>query len=436
MAEIGKRFCDLGSDGAPAKLGILGGTFDPIHLGHLAAAEGVRRACGLDAVLFVPAGSPVYKRDTVVAPAADRLEMCRLAIEDNPSFDVSNLEIARGGDTYTVDTLRTLRERYPDNVALYLIVGTDAAESLWKWREASEVARLARTVVAARPGYELSATDRANLVAKGFADPLIVTCPTLDVSSSELRTMAGSGVLPRYLVADSVRRYIAVNGLYREAPAPTAAIDEGDPLSDAFFEARRRELADRVKPRRFRHCEGVSQTAVELAHIYGADERKARLAGILHDWDKGYDDEGIRARARDLDLLIDPYVYENMPGVMHGPTAAAGLARAFPTIPADVISSIERHTSGAEDMSDLDMIVYVADAIEPSRDFPTVDDLRKLVGKVSLEELFFAVFRGTFMGLLDGRRLVHPGTEKVWNYYAARARARGKDKKNRKKGNK
>jgi HD superfamily phosphohydrolase YqeK len=101
-----------------------------------------------------------------------------------------------------------------------------------------------------------------------------------------------------------------------------------------------------------------------------------------------------------------------------------------------VISSIERHTSGAEDMSDLDMIVYVADAIEPSRDFPTVDDLRKLVGKVSLEELFFAVFRGTFMGLLDGRRLVHPGTEKVWNYYAARARARGKDKKNRKKGNK
>ena len=108
MAAVSARFDDLGADGAPRRLGIMGGTFDPIHIGHLAIAEQAREAMRLDAVIFIPTFIPVFKRDRAVTPAADRLEMCRLAIESNPFFDVSDIEIRRGGDTYTVDTLRQL----------------------------------------------------------------------------------------------------------------------------------------------------------------------------------------------------------------------------------------------------------------------------------------------------------------------------------------
>ena len=113
MAVISERFDDLGRDGAPARLGIMGGTFDPIHIGHLACAEQAREAFGLDGVLFVPAGNPVFKKDRAVTPAGMRLAMCRLAVASNPAFDVSAVEVERGGDTYTVDTLRQLRAHYP-----------------------------------------------------------------------------------------------------------------------------------------------------------------------------------------------------------------------------------------------------------------------------------------------------------------------------------
>ena len=121
MAVISERFDDLGRDGAPARLGIMGGTFDPIHIGHLACAEQAREAFGLDGVLFVPAGNPVFKKDRAVTPAGMRLAMCRLAVASNPAFDVSAVEVERGGDTYTVDTLRQLRAHYPGNVELFFI---------------------------------------------------------------------------------------------------------------------------------------------------------------------------------------------------------------------------------------------------------------------------------------------------------------------------
>ena len=116
MAVICERFDDLGSSGAPARLGIMGGTFDPIHIGHLACAEQARVAHNLDAVVFIPTGIQPFKRDQQVTPADMRLEMCRLATATNPFFDVSAVEIERAGETYTVDTLRQLHAHYPDNV--------------------------------------------------------------------------------------------------------------------------------------------------------------------------------------------------------------------------------------------------------------------------------------------------------------------------------
>lgn len=192
-----------------------------------------------------------------------------------------------------------------------------------------------------------------------------------------------------------------------------------DALSDEFYEARRTELAGRVSGKRFEHTEGVAATAAHLAEVYGVDVRRARLAGLLHDWDKGYDDEGMLKRARDLGMELSPDLL-SMPRVLHGMTAARALARAFPEIPADVIQAIDRHTIGALDMTPLDMVIYVADAIEPGRTWGPVDDIRALVGEVDLEELFFLSYRHWLVLMLEKSKTLAPDTITIWNSYAVR----------------
>lgn len=195
-----------------------------------------------------------------------------------------------------------------------------------------------------------------------------------------------------------------------------------DVLSDAFFEARERDVRRRLEPKRFEHVKGVSRTAASLAEIYGADVRKARLAGLLHDWDKDYGDDEIRSRARALGVDVDPYVLDTMPRLLHGPTAAAELARAYPDLPGDVVQAIARHTAAAVGMTDLDMIVYIADAIEPGRDFDGLAELRAAIGTVPLEELFVMTFNHILLTLVERRRRLHPATVEVWNHYVARSR--------------
>ena len=195
-----------------------------------------------------------------------------------------------------------------------------------------------------------------------------------------------------------------------------------DVLSDAFLAARERDLQQRLRPKRFEHACSVSKMAASLAEVYGTDVRKARLAGLLHDWDKEYDDDAIRAHACALDVDVDPYVLETMPRLLHGPTAAAELERAYPDLPGDVIQSIARHTAAALGMSDLDMIIYIADAIEPGRDFEGLDELRSFIGRVPLEELFVMTFNHILLTLVERRRCLHPATVEVWNHYVARSR--------------
>lgn len=190
-----------------------------------------------------------------------------------------------------------------------------------------------------------------------------------------------------------------------------------DALSDEFYSERAKELKDRVSEKRLAHIEGVAKCAVMLAQVYGIDERKARLAGLLHDWDKGYRNNAMRERVCDLglDSSLDPWVVANLPEVLHGPTAAAALSRSFPEIPADVIHAIEVHTVACKDMSDLDKIIYVADAIEPNRKHDGVDAIRAEVGKVQLDDLYRDVYKHWLSVLLEKEVVMHPDTIDIWN---------------------
>ena len=418
---LGHRFDDLGRDGAPARLGIMGGTFDPIHMGHLRVAEEMREALGLDGVLFMPAGDPVFKRDQHVTDAQVRLEQVRRAVADNPHFDVSSLEVDRSGGTYTVDTLRELRACFPDNVQFFFIVGSDAAASMGKWRSADEVAKLASVAVAmGRPGSAQEDELREKLAGVAF-DLHFVRVSILEISSSGIRQRLAEGKSVRYLVPGG------------GVPSTTAQLfaragDEAA-LSKSFYKARKDELEQRVSPKRFKHCLGVSKACEQLARAYGLDEKKARIAGLLHDWDKGFNDEQARARVYELGMEdeVSPFVVENMPAVLHGNTAARALGRDFPELPGDVLQAIDRHTTADEHMEPLDMALYIADAIEPGRQFGRIDELRAAVGTCSLEELYFKTYEYWVFLLLERGKPLHPDTIRIWNAYALRRARRKKE---------
>lgn len=208
----------LGADGSRTyRLGVMGGTFDPIHNGHLVAAEQAAGDLDLDVVVFVPAGSPAFKQGRRVSSPEDRHAMTLLATADNPRFLVSRIEVDRPGITYTVDTLELLRKHYPANVELYFITGADAIIDILTWRDAGRIARLARLVGATRPGYELNAA-RSRISASGIDFQVhYLEVPALAISSSDLRARRAGGQSLRYLTPDSVVGFIEKRGLYDRA---------------------------------------------------------------------------------------------------------------------------------------------------------------------------------------------------------------------------
>ncbi|AYF74045.1 nicotinate-nucleotide adenylyltransferase [Nocardia yunnanensis] len=196
------------------KLGVMGGTFDPIHHGHLVAASEVANRFDLDEVIFVPTGQPWQKGDRAVSAAEDRYLMTVIATASNPRFSVSRVDVDRGKETYTVDTLRDLAELHPD-ADLYFITGADALASILTWQDWSELFELAKFVGVTRPGYELNIDHLADFLRDYPAGTVtMVEIPALAISSSECRRRAGEGRPVWYLVPDGVVQYISKRHLY------------------------------------------------------------------------------------------------------------------------------------------------------------------------------------------------------------------------------
>jgi len=201
--------CDAVPDHAPRRIGLFGGTFDPPHVGHLVTAVNVQHALSLDLVLLVVAHRPWQKEGTRrITASADRLAMVAAAVSGVAGIEESDVEIVRGGDSYTADTLVTLAERYP-GAAMYTIVGDDAAALLPTWERADEVVARSRLVVVDRPGEPVELPDVTEWIR--------VEVPRLEVSSTDLRARVLDGRPLRFLVPDAVLELIAARRLYREA---------------------------------------------------------------------------------------------------------------------------------------------------------------------------------------------------------------------------
>ncbi|MEV0329836.1 nicotinic acid mononucleotide adenylyltransferase [Micromonospora echinospora] len=196
------------------RIGIMGGTFDPIHHGHLVAASEVADRFGLDEVVFVPTGQPWQKADEAVSPPEDRYLMTVVATASNPRFQVSRVDIDRGGPTYTVDTLRDLHAEYGPKVQLYFITGADALARILSWKDLDEIFELAHFIAVTRPGFELS---DAHLPADTVS---LVQVPAMAISSTDCRARVARGEPVWYLVPDGVVQYIAKRGLYQGTQPP------------------------------------------------------------------------------------------------------------------------------------------------------------------------------------------------------------------------
>lgn len=192
----------------------MGGTFDPIHTGHLVVAEEARARFGIDEVIFVPAATPPHKRRAGIAPAEDRYAMVLLATASNPFFSVSRTELERNGPSYTIDTVREFRESAAPGTDFFFITGADAVLDILTWRAPDAIIRECRLIVASRPGYDLALVQRS-LPPEFLRAIDMLAAPAIGISASEIRGRIRQGMPIRYLTPAPVEEYIRKRGLYQ-----------------------------------------------------------------------------------------------------------------------------------------------------------------------------------------------------------------------------
>ncbi len=391
------------------RIGIYGGTFDPIHKGHLAAAKTVIEMLALDRLLLIPAAIPPHKAlKEKSANPEHRLAMTRLGAESmmKKEVEVSDIEMRRSGPSYTVDTLRELKTEYPD-AELWLLMGTDMLESFLRWREPEEILRLAgicafgRNVEDTEKSLTLHGEKLKALVPE--ARLRILTLPNLvEISSTVVREGLAEGKAEEYLVP-AVYGYILRHGLY----------DTEVDLKTLSMETLRCIAMSYLKARRIPHVLGTEEMAVHLAQKYGADVDAARQAALLHDCTKRLSMDEQMALCERYGIELDE-MEKGALKLLHAKTGAA-IARDVFGMSDEVVSAILWHTTGKANMTLLEKVIYLADFTERTRDFPGVEELRAACER-DLDEALRMGFEMTIEEMKEWGNPVHEKTLEALAY--------------------
>ena len=352
------------------KIGILGGTFNPIHHGHLTVAEEVRCRLGLDYILLIPTGKPPHKKETTFSE--HRYLMTRLAIEDNPRLRVSRIEIDREGMSYTVDTLRVLKEQ--TDADLFFIVGADEMNQISSWRGADILPSLCKWVAVTRPGHSIQNA---------------LEIPAVDISSTELRRRISEGKTIKYWLPSAVERYIAEVGLNGE------------------FEKIHKAVKAKLSEKRYKHTLGVIETSLILAARHGVNMKKAYLAALLHDYAKEHSDKEKRKMCKQFGIQLDSVQEENI-GLIHGQLSAKLANTEFGITDDEVLKAISFHTTGCIGMDSLGQLIKIADNIEPNRpDHPDLEKIKAVAKEDLVRGAIISIERDISYNIEKGKKVHH-----------------------------
>ena len=349
------------------RIGIYGGTFNPPHIGHVQAAKQAVELLGLSKLLMIPDRIAPHKELPPNSPSGEqRLEMLRIAAADRAGIEVSDIELSREGVSYTWETVEALRAVYPD-AELVLLMGTDMFLSFRTWKNPDRIMNNATLGVFCRgeKGEKAAIEAQKAEMESGGAKVELVRNEVLPISSTQLRRLLAFQCADDFLPA-GVGEYIRENGLY----------DVNADWKNLPMEELEQVVIRLLNPNRVRHVLGCRDTAVELARRWGADETDAARAGILHDITKALDGPLQLTLCRAYDKILGDFSIK-YPKTLHALTGSLVAERIFGENEA-VVSAIESHTTGKADMNLLETIIYVADYMEPNRDFPGVEKLREL----------------------------------------------------------
>ncbi len=390
------------------KIGIMGGSFDPIHNGHINLAIDVKNKLSLDMIIFMPAGVQPFKIGKKVTSAKDRLAMINLAIKGLDGFDVSEIEIKSSEISYTYLSLREIRQKVGGKAEIYFITGTDTFLDILTWQHADELLTDNKFIVGdARPGCENSKLDSVIAEAKRLygTDVYKVDNRQFDISSSQIRKKIISGEDISKLVPKAVDDYIKAKKLYRES-------DEEE--FEKLFENLKKYVSARVSAKRWDHTQKVAEEAVKLCKIHSEDIKKAKIAGIFHDAAKEISLEESNELVKKYGLG-DKYIDNK--NLAHGKIASKLIQSEFGIKDEDIINAISYHTTGRAGMSKLEEIIFVADAIEPNRCYDGVDEIRKITYK-DLDRGCYVTVVGTIESLYKRNILpIDDDTLKAGKYF-------------------
>ena len=372
------------------RLGILGGSFNPLHNGHIAIAKQIKAEYSLDRVLFMVANDPPHKQIAAGVSANARFEMTRLALQGEDGLEVSDLELRIAGKSYTINTVRELRAQHPE-AQIRCIVGADMLLNLPEWHQHRQLLAECGFIGVNRPGYDMVESAAEAMRAEYGADIWLTSFSGPELSSTGLRESVRNGASIRGQVPEAVAEYIYEHGLY----FPEA------------LERIRVKLKETLKPKRYSHVVGTVRMAVDLAEAYGIDPDKARLAALLHDCAKVAPEEQLRL-AEALGVDVSEYL-PAFRGVIHGPVGAALAQRDYGVADVEVLDAIRYHTLCRVGMTPLEKLTYLADKIEYTReDYDGLEALREAAWQ-GLDEGVLACMERSLHYITEGKgAALHP----------------------------
>lgn len=379
------------------RLGIYGGTYDPVHLGHIWTARSVRKELELDKLFMVVAADPPHKHDDNRLSANVRLRMLDNALNEEDGIYSSDVELKRGGKSFTVDTLAHFKGQYR-GAELFFIVGGDMLENFPEWCEPKRILSMAKLVAVSRPDKLRDMNALARSIEERFGGTVIVSeFNGPDISSTEVRRRMFEAEPVDDLVLLETEHFMYRSALY---------------MPDEIVSIRSR-LASVIRKKRLNHTMLTACEAVKLAHLYGVDTKKARLAAILHDC--------IKLPNKELLEYCEQHCYDisdeerKNPYLIHARLGAVIAMDEYGVKDPEVLQAIQNHTLGRVGMSMLDKIIYVADKIEPTRDFEGVDEMRKAAYD-DIDLCMLMVMRHSAEYTQASGRAVNPATQSVMDY--------------------